>query len=178
MVARSRKPAENPEESSKLSEQAEVVEQEVTPVAPSSSKSTEEDQIKAALARATHDGPGDDPAPPSNFEGYATEGVEKQERKSLQVVVQEVLTGNWGDYSVRRQRLQDAGYDPTEIQKLVNMRLMAGAPSSHQPGDAELRDQIKRLEWGTSEDEVKKNLMKAGYTRPTINSLLPHLRGE
>ena len=110
------------------------------------------------------------------IESFATVGVEK-ENKSLQVLTQEVLDGKWGDFSVRRQRLQDAGHDPSEIQRLVNMRLVGGAPSSHKASLGELKDQIARAEWGPSDKEVFQNLSRAGYSIVDIRTLLPQFKG-
>lgn len=164
-----------PEDVEKVSEEAEVVEQDVSDES-QPDLDDEEAQIAAALKRKTHDGKGEDPVPPENFESFATEGVEKK-TKSLQVLTQEVLDGKWGDHAVRRQRLEDAGHNPTEIQKLVNMRLAGGAPSSHRATIGELRDQIERLEWGASDKEVSNNLARAGYSLVDIKALLPHYKG-
>ena len=137
----------------------------------------ETEQIEQALDRKTDDGPGNDPMPPSDFESYATVGVEK-ERRPLVSVVQEVLDGAWGDYTVRRQRLTDAGYDPTEVQTLVNLRLVGGAPNSHPASAEEILAQVERGEWGPSDEKVQKNLDRAGYTVSLIKFEADHSRGE
>lgn len=42
----------------------------------------DEEDVAAALARETHDGPGDlDNLPESDFESFATEGVEQDEEE-------------------------------------------------------------------------------------------------
>jgi hypothetical protein len=164
------KPEEDPQNEEQLSEQAEVVEQETSAV-------DEEEQISQALARQTDDGPGDEPVPPSDFESYATAGVEK-ERRPLVQVVQEVLDGVWGDYSVRRGRLTDAGYNATEVQSLVNMRLAAGAPSAHHASAEELLAQVDRGEWGASPEDARRNLDKAGYVVSMIKAEADRSRGE
>jgi len=46
--------------------------------------------------------------------------AQKQAKKTVQELVQEVLAGKWGDYPQRRQRLLAAGYPATEVQQAVN----------------------------------------------------------
>lgn len=42
------------------------------------------------------------------------------EKKTLEDIAQEVLQGKWGNGAERRQKLHQAGYDYTEVQKKVN----------------------------------------------------------
>jgi len=138
----------------------------------------EQEQIEQALNRKTDDGPGEDPVPPSNFESFATPGVEKTHQKPLVTVVDEVLTGKWGDFSVRRQRLTDAGYNATEVLQLVNMRVAGGAPTAYFPSNDDLKEQVARGEWGASENMIAKNLKKAGYSDATIAEVAPRAQRD
>lgn len=54
-----------------------------------------------------------------------TGGAEYLKRvgKSIDEVAREVIAGKWGNGSARKQRLQTAGYDYTEVQKRVNQLL-------------------------------------------------------
>lgn len=45
---------------------------------------------------------------------------------SYDVIAQEVIAGKWGNGIERKLRLKQAGYDPTEVQKLVNKILKGG----------------------------------------------------
>ena len=93
----------------------------------------DEEDVKALLSRRTFDGKGEAAVPPSNFKGFATEGVEKTELKPIEDVAQEVLNGSWGpNATVVSQRLHDAGYDVLEVEKEYNRRKAAGAPSALQ----------------------------------------------
>lgn len=49
-------------------------------------------------------------------------------RKPIELIVKEVLNGDWGNGSERRRRLIEAGYDPAEIQDLVNKVLENDTP--------------------------------------------------
>ena len=42
------------------------------------------------------------------------------EKKSNMQIAKEVLDGKWGNGDSRKKRLKSAGYDPKEIQRLVN----------------------------------------------------------
>lgn len=58
-----------------------------------------------------------------NLTQYDTESTvtpEVKPTKTNEEVAQEVLNGLWGNGVVRRQKLTQAGYDYTEIQKIVN----------------------------------------------------------
>ena len=44
-------------------------------------------------------------------------------RKSVDQIAREVIRGSWGNGNERINRLKQAGYDPTQIQKRVNQLL-------------------------------------------------------
>jgi hypothetical protein len=46
--------------------------------------------------------------------------------KTLDQIANEVLAGNWGNGADRERRLRAAGYDPHEVQRLVNQKLGIG----------------------------------------------------
>jgi hypothetical protein len=127
----------NPDE--KTTEQSSTAPPATPPTSPEQPKPTEnttapethdEEDIPKLLARHTFDGKGDAAVPPSDFQSFATEGVEKK-LKSTEDVAQEVLNGNWGhNAQTVSQRLHEAGYDVLEVEKEYNRRKAAGAPSS------------------------------------------------
>lgn len=49
-------------------------------------------------------------------------------RKSNEQIADEVIAGKWGNGSDRRNRLAQAGYDPSAVQSIVNSKLGASAP--------------------------------------------------
>lgn len=101
-----------------------------TETAPPKTNHDEED-VKSALARHTFDGKGANAVPPSDFKGFATEGVEKKPLKSVEEVTQEVLNGNWGmDVGEVARKLDEAGYNVDEVEKEFNRRKKSGAPSA------------------------------------------------
>lgn len=79
--------------------------------------------------------------------------------KSLRQVAAEVIHGQWGNGSSRTSALKKAGYDPNEVQKMVNELL-----KSH-PQQKFLIDIAKEVingEWGTGTARINA-LKKAGY---------------
>lgn len=46
-------------------------------------------------------------------------------KKSIDVIAKEVVAGKWGNGADRKAKLKAAGYDPTEVQKVVNKLLGA-----------------------------------------------------
>lgn len=48
---------------------------------------------------------------------------EKPEQSPVEVIVDEVIAGKWGNGQVRKNKLTEAGYDYEEIRKLVNEKL-------------------------------------------------------
>lgn len=47
----------------------------------------------------------------------------KSKKKSNTEIAKEVINGKWGNGDARKKKLKAAGYDPSEIQKLVNKML-------------------------------------------------------
>lgn len=103
-----------------------------TPAVPTqSTPNHDETDVAAALKRKTADGPGDDPAPESDFHSFATEGVEKKDLKSVEDVTSEVLAGRWGATAkIAEERLDAAGYDVDAVAAEFKRRKEGGAPSA------------------------------------------------
>lgn len=104
---------------------------EVTPAVPTQSAPNHDDtDVAAALQRTTQDGKGEDPVPPADFDSYATEGVE-QEDKSDADIAHEVLEGKWG-YSRAEAfaKLRAAGLDAIAISDEVKRLQDSGKPST------------------------------------------------
>ena len=83
-------------------------------------------------------------------------------------VAQEVLQGKWGNGEERKKRLTDAGYDYTEVQKIVNQLVN---PASTKKSNAEIAKEVIAGKWGNGE-ERKNKLTAAGYNASTIQKLV------
>lgn len=128
----------------------------------------EQAEIEGALARKTQDGKGSDDVPASDFDSYATEGVEKGEdddQLHTQRIAEEVLAGRWGpDEEIVRQKLVEQDYIPGIIFLEVNRRLSAGAPSAlERPNPRRVATQVIAGEWGPNENVIKQRLNGAGH---------------
>lgn len=62
--------------------------------------------------------------------------------KSLDVIVEEVLDGKWGNGDTRRAKLKAAGYDPDEVQSAVNARMSGKVKKSLDVVAAECADGV------------------------------------
>jgi hypothetical protein len=94
-------------------------------------KNHDETDVAAALSRKTQDGKGVEPVPPSNFESFATEGVEKSNLLSVEEVTRQVLGGRWGATAAQAMsRLGEAGYDVDAVWAQFQKRKAGGAPSA------------------------------------------------
>lgn len=60
-----------------------------------------------------------------NIVAYARPKYSRTVKKSNEEIALEVINGEWGTGVVRRQRLTQAGYDYTMVQKIVNQILAA-----------------------------------------------------
>lgn len=87
-------------------------------------------------------------------------------RKSNDEVANEVLAGAWGNGEDRKNRLSAAGYNPTDIQALVNQKL-SGAPAK-KSNDQIAAEVIGGL-WGNGDDRVNR-LRGAGYDPNAIQA--------
>jgi hypothetical protein len=125
-----------------------------------------EQEVTDALKRKTQDGKGPDSVPPSDFESYATEGVDKPEHDDhVREVASEVLAGKWGATEEEvRKNLRDQDYNPGTIFTEVNRRLSAGAPSTlPKPDPDRVALQVLAGEWGMNEKLIKQRLHGAGH---------------
>lgn len=57
--------------------------------------------------------------------------------KSIREVAEEVIAGYWGNGSERIQRLEAAGYDASEVQRMVNAILSGEIPEEDEPVEDE-----------------------------------------
>lgn len=57
--------------------------------------------------------------------------------KTIREVAEEVIAGLWGNGADRIQRLEAAGYDATEVQRMVNAILSGEIPEEDEPVEDE-----------------------------------------
>ena len=86
-------------------------------------------------------------------------------KKSLSVIVDEVIAGKWGTGSERRRLLEAAGYNYAEVQAAVNAKLKA---QEKKPVN-EIADEVIAGKWGTGA-ERKKKLEAAGYNYAEVQA--------
>lgn len=123
--------------------------------------------VEAALQRQTQDGKGDEEVPESDFQSFATEGVERGEKTDEEIAL-EVVRGKWGTGDEKREKLKEAGYDPTAIARLVNRHLTEGAPTVFPTTVRDDAVAVIRGEWGDEESEIKGNLSRANKNADEI----------
>jgi len=95
-------------------------------------------------------------------------------RKSDSVVADEVLAGAWGNGDVRRQKLEQAGYNYQTIQAIVNQRVGQGNPSAPVPqklSNDQVADQVIAGAWGNGDDRRAK-LQNAGYDYNAVQAVV------
>jgi hypothetical protein len=131
---------------------------------------SDETDVQAAIDSETQDGKGSEPVPPSDFESFATAGVHAED-KAIEELASEVLRGHWGDYSVSRSRLNDAGHDSSVVLAAVNRRMAGGAPAAYRPTSIELLNQVRMGEWGTDRG-LRERLNGAGFSAAVVEDVL------
>lgn len=151
---------------------AESTTEQVPYVAPPS----DETDVQPAKDMETGDGKGKDPVPPSDFDSFATEGVHAED-KTVDELADEVLRGSWGDHSVARGRLDDAGHNSSEVLKRVNERLVGGAPAAYRASAIQLVEQVRRGEWGKKEG-LHRRLTSAGIDFTTANDVVTKVEND
>ena len=88
------------------------------------------------------------------------------ETKTVTQLAREVLKGKWGNGATRKQRLTEAGYDYTAVQKEVN-RLCNSSKKSNETVAKEVIDG----KWGNG-TERKNRLTAAGYDYTAIQKIV------
>lgn len=98
-------------------------------------------------------------------EGYTPEPVPTPEpKKSNEEIAKEVIAGKWGNYPERKTRLEEAGYNYSEIQSLVNDML--------KPKETPLKigDKVKIIDKGNGSSMGTSNVAWGiGWTREILN---------
>lgn len=97
--------------------------------------------------------------------------TKKPQKKSPEEIAKEVISGKWGNGEERRKRLTEAGYDYSEIQRIVNS--VASKPEA-QKSTLEIAKEVIKGLWGNGQDR-KNRLTKAGYNYKEIQNKVNEL---
>lgn len=92
--------------------------------------------------------------------------------KSIDEIAQEVIDAKWGNGDERKEKLEAAGYDYSEVQAKVN-ELLSASNTVTKTVD-ELAQEVLNGDWGTG--EARKNaLTEAGYDYSAVQSKVNEL---
>ena len=101
-----------------------------------------------------------------SYLGQAT--VDTGSSKDLNVIVDEVIAGKWGNGEDRKNRLTQAGYNYSEVQALVNQKLTGSSTTSKKSIDT-IADEVIAGKWGNGNNR-KTNLENAGYNYQEVQN--------
>lgn len=108
----------------------------------------------------------------AGLNGYAKSGTSAPAKKSNEVIADEVIAGRWGNGAERKEKLESAGYNYSDIQNIVNEKL--GSPSKKSVD--EIAREVIRGEWGNGTDR-KNRLTSAGYDYSAVQKRVNELLG-
>ena len=94
--------------------------------------------------------------------------------KSIDIIVDEVIKGLWGNGDDRKNRLANAGYNFEEIQKEVDNKLKNKGILKSNNNKEEIARQVIRGKYGNGE-ERKKKLEAEGYNYQEIQNIVNNL---
>lgn len=104
---------------------------------------------------------------------YNLEQYDTIAKKTNEEIAKEVINGKWGNGAIRKQKLNEAGYDYSVIQDKVNELLTSKsteATPSKKPNIEVAKEVIRGL-WGNG-SERKRKLEKAGYDYYSIQKIV------
>jgi len=96
--------------------------------------------------------------------------IEENVKKSNVEIAHEVIHGLWGNGSERINRLRNAGYNPEEIQTLINHGCTNFVKSSAKTNE-EIAHEVIRGLWGNGSERIRR-LRNAGYNPEEIRKLV------
>ena len=97
------------------------------------------------------------------------EQVNTSTQKDLNTIVDEVITGKWGNGEDRKNALANAGYNYSEVQALVNQKLNGTSTTTTQKSIDTIADEVIAGKWGNGTDR-KTNLENAGYNYQEVQN--------
>ena len=90
-------------------------------------------------------------------------------KKSVDVIADEVIAGKWGNGNDRKTNLENAGYNYQEVQNKVNEKL--GVKTSNKKSNETIANEVIKGLWGNGQ-ERKDRLTKAGYNYNAIQKIV------
>lgn len=93
-------------------------------------------------------------------------------KKSIDELAKEVIRGDWGNGSDRRNRLESAGYDYNAVQNRVNELAESSKPALKSID--EVAKEVIRGDWGNGAERTKK-LKAAGYDAKAVQNRVNEL---
>lgn len=104
--------------------------------------------------------------------------VEKEPKvtlKPLEEIVREVIRGNFGDGQVRREALEEAGYDFITVQSYVNYVIENNVPFNQLRPVEEIIREVANGEWGEGEEMITR-LRTIGYDYEFIKEFVEEVK--
>ena len=96
-------------------------------------------------------------------------------KKSIDEIAKEVINGKWGNGEDRKNRLEKAGYNYSEVQSTVNNKLSGNGTTPSKKSVDEIAKEVIQGKWGNGA-ERKNRLAQAGYdyseVQKKVNALL------
>lgn len=86
-------------------------------------------------------------------------------KKSNEELANEVIQGKWGNGADRKNRLTNAGYNYSDVQKIVNQKLI------NKKSNEEIAKEVIKGIWG-NQPEREQRLEKAGYNYKEIQKIV------
>lgn len=114
----------------------------------------------------------------SRLDGNASNNNSSSNKKSNEEIANEVIAGKWGNGDARRTALQNAGYDFSTIQSIVNAKL-SGNSTNSKPNLKSVDEVAKEViagKWGNGQDRFNK-LAAAGYDGNAIQNRVNEILG-
>ena len=90
-------------------------------------------------------------------------------KKSVDVIADEVIAGKWGNGNDRKANLENAGYNYQEVQNKVNEKL--GVSTSNKKSNETIANEVIKGLWGNGQ-ERKDRLTQAGYDYNAIQKIV------
>lgn len=111
-----------------------------------------------------------------NGQAKSTDTSTTTSKKSNEEIAEEVIAGKWGNGDTRKTTLENAGYNYSDIQSIVNQKLTGNSSSTSSLKSIEtIAQEVIAGQWGNGEDR-KNKLTSAGYNysevQAKVNSLL------
>ena len=94
-------------------------------------------------------------------------------KKPINTIASEVIQGIWGNGDSRKQKLEAAGYNYSEVQAAVNKKLSG---SSNSKSVTEVAKEVIAGKWGNGETR-KQKLVAAGYNYSEVQAKVNQLLG-